>query len=338
VNNIKIGNYEINNDSQTLIIAEAGINHQGNIKTALKLVKAAKKSGADVIKFQTLNPDATVDKKLLPKIYKLYKKYQLSKKDHKELLKACLSEDILFISTVYEEGGADFLESMGVTSFKVSSYDLTNIPLLVHVAKKRLPIILSTGLSNIVEIEKAVSAIKNAGNDSIILLHCVSYYPAPIESINLNAIETLKNSFNLITGYSDHTMGYLVPIIAVAKGAKVIEKHFTLDNKLDGPDHKLSLNPEVFKKMVGNIRLEEKTFGNGEKIAQEIENNEVFWGRKGYYVKKNIKKGEEITFDKLIALKPARGISPQYYRWIIGKKASKYLKASNPLKWDDLIA
>ncbi len=338
MNSIKIGNYEINNNSQTLIIAEAGINHQGNIRTALKLVKAAKKSGADVIKFQTLNPDAMVDKKLLPEAYKLYKRCQLSKKDHKELLNACLSEDILFISTVFEEGGADFLESMGVRSFKISSYDLTNIPLLVHIAKKRLPIILSTGLSNIVEIEKTVSAIKNAGNDNIILLHCVSCYPAPIESINLNAIGTLKNRFNLITGYSDHTIGYLVPIIAVAKGAKVIEKHFTLDNNLDGPDHRLSLNPEVFKKMVDNIRLEEKTFGNGEKIAQEIENNEIFWGRKGYYVRNNIRKGEEITLDKLIALKPASGISPQYYRWIIGKKALRYLKASNPLKWEDLIA
>lgn len=141
MNSIKIGNYEINNNSQTLIIAEAGINHQGNIRTALKLVKAAKKSGADVIKFQTLNPDAMVDKKLLPEAYKLYKRYQLSKKDHKEVLNACLSEDILFISTVFEEGGADFLETMGVMSFKISSYDLTNIPLLIHIAKKRLPII-----------------------------------------------------------------------------------------------------------------------------------------------------------------------------------------------------
>lgn len=335
-NTIKIEGLEVGEESRTLIIAEAGINHQGKVENAIKLIKAAKKSGADAIKFQALNPDAMVDKRLLPETYEIYKKHRISTKDYKELLKGCMDEGILFISTVFDEEGADFLESMGVKSFKVSSYDLTNIPLLIYLAKKGLPIILSTGLSNMVEVEKAVEAIKNNGNNDIILLHCISYYPTPYEYANLNAIATLKDRFNLIVGYSDHTIGYLVPIIAVAKGAKVIEKHFTLDNNQDGPDHRLSLNPEDFKKMVENIRIEEKTFGSGEKTAQKIENEEIFWGRRGYYVKKEIKKGETITLDKLIALKPAKGISPLHYRWLVGKKASRSLKANHPLLWEDL--
>jgi N,N'-diacetyllegionaminate synthase len=333
---IKIGNKTISEENSTFIIAEAGINHEGKMGTAVKLVREAKKSGADAIKFQTLNPDAMVNKSLLPETYEVYKRYQLSKADHKNLMKICKEEGIIFISTVFEEEGADFLDSIGVKCFKVSSYDLTNIPLLVHIARRKKPIILSTGLSNLLEVERAVEDIEKTGNLDIVLLHCVSSYPAPYESINLNAIATLKKRFHLVTGYSDHTLGSLVPMIAVAKGAKVIEKHFTLDNNLSGPDHKLSLDPADFKTMVDHIRLVEKTFGNGEKVAQDVENKEIFWGRKGYYLKKNIKKGEAITLKKLIALKPAKGVSPLHYKWLIGKKASHSLKASSPLQWEDL--
>jgi N,N'-diacetyllegionaminate synthase len=336
MNSVKIGNHIINEEGPTFIIAEAGINHQGKMKNAIELIKQAKRSGADAIKFQTLDPDAMVDKKVMPEVYDIYKRYMISEKGHKELFEISKSEGIMFISTVFEEKGADILESIGVQCFKISSYDLTNIPLLVHVAKKGLPIILSTGLADIMEIEKAVCDIKNSGNGDIILLHCVSSYPAPYESVNLNAIETMKREFSLLTGFSDHTLGYLVPIIAVAKGAKVIEKHFTTDNNIDGPDHKLSLNPKDFKKMVENIRIEEETFGNGEKTAQEIEIEERFWGRRGYYLKENVEKGEEITPEKLIALKPAKGVSPLYYKRVIGKKAIRCLKASSPLQWEDI--
>lgn len=336
MNSVKIGNHTINEKSPTFIIAEAGINHQGKMKNAIELIKQAKKSGADAVKFQTLNPDAMVDKKAMPEVYDIYKQYMISEKGQKELFEISESEGIMFISTVFDEEGADILQSIGVSCFKISSYDLTNIPLLTYVAEKGLPIILSTGLADIKEIEKAVSDIKNSGNEDIILLHCVSSYPAPYKSVNLNAIETMKRKFNLLTGFSDHTLGYLIPIIAVAKGAKVIEKHFTTDNSLDGPDHKLSLNPEDFKKMVEDIRIEEETFGNGEKTAQRIEIEERFWGRRGYYLKENVKKGEEITQEKLIALKPAKGVSPLHYKWIIGKKAIRSLEASSPLQWEDI--
>jgi len=263
---IKIANKLIGNGEPVFIIAEAGVNHNGNINLAKKLIDIAKKAGADAVKFQTWLTEEIVTKdaegaeyqmktaNAKETQYEMLKKLELSQNDFRELKKYADKKKIIFLSTPDEEKSADFLFKLDVPAFKIGSGEVTNLPYLKHIAKKKKPIILSTGTATLNEVKEAVNTIKKAGNDKIVLLHCTTNYPCPLEEVNLRAMSTLKKEFALPVGHSDHTLGIIVPIMATTLGATVIEKHFTLDKNLPGPDHKASLEPNELREMVKIIR------------------------------------------------------------------------------------
>lgn len=327
-----IENIAFGDKKQCFIIAEAGVNHNGDINIARKLVDAAMEAGADAVKFQSFKAENLVTKKA-PKAdyqkettgngnqYEMLKKLELSYGDHVLLKKYCEDKGIMFISTPFDFESVDLLEKLNIPLYKISSGDLTNVPLLKYIAKLNKSMIVSTGMANLGEVEVAVEAIKNAGNNKVTLLHCTSNYPTEYEDVNLNAMITLKNAFNLPIGYSDHTVGVEVPIAAVAMGAKVIEKHFTLDKEMDGPDHKASLNPEELRRMVLSIRNIEKAFGDGIKKCNKSEENTKEVVRKSIVAKSNIRKGEVISHENISFKRPGNGISPIFMDEIIGKVA-----------------
>lgn len=320
------------NRSSCFIIAEAGVNHNGDINIAQKLVDAACEAGADAIKFQTFKAENLVTKDA-PKAeyqkkstgvgnqYEMLKKLELSYEEHAILKKYCEEKGIMFISTPFDFESVDLLEELNIPLYKISSGDLTNIPLLRYIAKLNKPMIVSTGMANLGEVETAVEAIKSFGNDRISLLHCTSNYPTKYEDVNLNAITTLKNAFKLSVGYSDHTVGIEVPIAAVAMGAEIIEKHFTLDKEMEGPDHKASLNSEELKDMVEGIRNIEKAFGDGIKKCNDSEKNTKKIARRSIVASKLISKGEVITYNNITFMRPSNGISPHLADFVIGKVA-----------------
>ena len=327
-----IENIAFGDRKSCFIIAEAGVNHNGDINIAKKLVDAAFEAGADAVKFQSFKAENLVTKKA-PKAdyqkettgngnqYEMLKKLELSYENHVLLKKYCEDKGIMFISTPFDFESVDLLEKLNIPLYKISSGDLTNVPLLKYIAKLNKSMIVSAGMANLGEVEVAVEAIKNAGNDKIILLHCTSNYPTAYEDVNLNAMITLKNAFNLPIGYSDHTVGVEVPIAAAAMGAKVIEKHFTLDKQMEGPDHKASLNPEELRKMVDSIRNIEKAFGDGIKKCNKNEENTRQVARKSIVARVNIKKGQTISYENVTFKRPANGVSPIFIDEIIGKEA-----------------
>jgi len=261
----KIGDKLIGEEEPCFIIAEAGVNHNGSIELAKKLIDAAKDAGADAVKFQTFKTENVVVKDAQKaeyqkettgegSQYEMIKKLELTEEDFRELADYAKEKDIMFLSSPFDKESVDLLNELDVPAFKVGSGEITNLPLLRYIAKKEKPIILSTGMSTLGEIEEALDVIRSEGVEDIILLHCVSNYPARIEDVNLRALGTLKQAFKLPVGFSDHTLGITAPIAAVALGACVIEKHFTLDRNLPGPDHKASLEPEELKEMAKAIR------------------------------------------------------------------------------------
>ena len=342
---MKISNRVIGKGKPCFIIAEAGVNHNGKIELAKKLVDAAKNADADAVKFQTFKTEEVMVR-TAPKAeyqkettgegtqYDLIKKLELSEKDFKELAGYAKQKGIIFLSTPFDEESADLLEKLNVPTFKIGSGDLTNLLLLEHIAKKGKPIIVSTGMATLDEVEDAVNAVKNTGNNQLILLHCTSNYPANIEDCNLLAMHTLEKEFNVPVGYSDHTLGITVPVAAAAMGARVIEKHFTLDKNLPGPDHRASLEPDELKEMVKEIRNVEKALGTGEKkpAKSEIEIQKV--ARKSIVAKVNIAKGSIITKEMLTVKRPGTGLVPKYYYKIVGKKAKKNIKENELINWD----
>ncbi|MDI6917988.1 MAG: N-acetylneuraminate synthase, partial [Thermoplasmatales archaeon] len=299
---VKIGNRIIGKGNPCFIIAEAGVNHNGEMNLAKKLIDTAKNAKADAVKFQTFKTGKILIKEA-PKAeyqkettgegtqYEMIKKLELSEKDFKELAGYAKQRGIMFLSTPFDEESADLLEKLNVPAFKIGSGDLTNLPLLEYIAKKDKTIIISTGMATLDEVRDAVNAIKNAGNNQIILLHCTSNYPAKIGDCNLRAMHTLEKEFNVPVGYSDHTLGITVSVAAVAMGASVIEKHFTLDKNLPGPDHRASLEPDELKEMVKKIRNVEKALGTGEKKPAESEMETQKVARKSIVAKVNIQKG-----------------------------------------------
>ena len=262
---LKIGDKLIGEEEPCFIIAEAGVNHNGSVELAKKLIDAAKDAGADAVKFQTFKAESVVVKDAQKaeyqkettgegSQYEMIKKLELTEEDFRELADYAKEKDIMFLSSPFDKESVDLLNELDVPAFKVGSGEITNLPLLRYIAKKEKPIILSTGMSTLGEIEEALDVIRSEGVEDIILLHCVSNYPARIEDVNLRALGTLKQAFKLPVGFSDHTLGITAPIAAVALGACVIEKHFTLDRNLPGPDHKASLEPEELKEMAKAIR------------------------------------------------------------------------------------
>ena len=329
----------IGGEEPCFIIAEAGINHNGSVDLAKELIAVAKDAGADAVKFQTFTTDGLLSKNIVvPKhvgsresLFETIKELELSEEEHYELSEYCNQKGIIFMSTPLDIKSVDLLDDIGVPVFKIASCDLDNLPLLKYIAKKRRPIILSTGMGTISEVGEAVEVIQSNGNDDMILLHCVSAYPPKAEDVNLRAINTLRDAFKLPVGYSDHTIGITIPLAAVAMGAKVIEKHFTLDKTMEGPDHAVSADPVDLKSLVSGIRELEKSFGTGVKAPSkdEIEMKKAF--RKSIVAALNIKKGETITPKMLSIKRPGRGISPKYFDFIVGKTAKMDIKS------DDLI-
>lgn len=345
---IIIKNKKIGEKSPSFIIAEAGVNHNGNIKLAKKLIDKAKEAGVDAIKFQTFKTEDIVTKQASQakyqaknigkkeSQYEMLKRLELSEKDFIELKKYCDGKKIIFLSTPHTEQAIDFLDAL-VPAYKVGSGDLTNLPFLEKMARKNKPIILSTGMAILAEIKEAVKVIKNQNNNKIIILHCTTNYPCPLEEVNLRAMETIKKEFNLLTGYSDHTKGINVSLVAVGLGACLIEKHFTLDKNLPGPDHKASLEPAELKKLVEEIRNIEKAMGNGIKKPNKSEEEIKKVARKSVVAKVNIKKGEKITKEMLIIKRPGTGIEPKHLNKLINRKVKKNIKQDSLIKFQDII-
>ena len=321
--------------SHTLIIAEAGVNHNGSLDIAFQLCKAAKESGADVVKFQTWKTEKIITKNVSQADYQventgssesqfdMLKKLELSYEDFTKIKKYCDEIGIQFASTADEEESLDFLISLGIPFIKIGSGEITNIPYLRAMGSKKLPIVLSSGMATLGEVETALFELKNAGATDIILLHCTTSYPCVVEDVNLNAMLTMKNAFKLAVGYSDHTEGIEVPIAAVALGATVIEKHFTLDRKMAGPDHLASTEPREFKQMVESIRNIEKALGSGVKIPTKTEKEISDVVLKRCVASCCIKKGDVFTEKNVCVKRNDKGISAKYWDLVIGKKAKK---------------
>ena len=335
------------NFKKCFIIAEAGVNHNGSLDLAKKLVDAAKNAGADAVKFQTFKSENLVTKTAKAADYQkantgknetqmeMLKKLELKENEFEELKKYCDSQKVIFLSSPHTEDAIKFLKPL-VKIYKIGSGDLTNLPFLSIIAKNKKPIILSTGMSDLQEVSNAINVIKKAGNQNIYLLHCTTSYPCKFEDVNIKAMITLKNKFNLPVGYSDHTPGTEVAVAAVALGAKIIEKHITLDDNMSGPDHSASLNPEEFKQMVFEIRNIEKSMGDGIKKPTKSELSIGKLVRKSLVAKDDIIKGETIKKDMLIIKRPGTGIDPKYFNKVIGKKAKKNIKADEVISWSKL--
>lgn len=321
--------------SHTLIIAEAGVNHNGKLDLALKLCDAAKEAGADVVKFQTWKTEKIITRTVSQADYQtentgktesqfdMLKRLELSYDDFRKIKAHCDKIGIQFASTADEEESLDFLISLGIPFIKIGSGEITNIPYLRIMGRKKLPIIISSGMSTLAEVDTALAELRNAGATEITLLHCTTNYPCPMQDVNLKAILTLKEAFKIPVGYSDHTEGIEVPVAAVAMGAEVIEKHFTLDRNMEGPDHLASTEPVEFKKMVDSIRNIEKAFGTGKKLPtkSEIDISKVVLKR--CVASKKIKTGEIFNENNLTVKRNDKGLPAKYWDLLIGKKATK---------------
>ena len=321
--------------NRTLIIAEAGVNHNGSLELAKKLVDTAKSSGADVIKFQTFISKNVISKNAPKADYQkknhnieenqleMVRKLELSFEDFSKLNDYCKVKEIEFMSTAFDFDSIDFLDSLEMGTWKIPSGEITNLPYLIKVAKLNKPVILSTGMSTMEDIRSAVEIIKENGVSDLTILHCTTEYPTPFEDVNLKAMNTIREEFNVNIGYSDHTKGIEVPIAAVALGATVIEKHFTLDRNMEGPDHKASLEPNELKAMVDSIRHIELALGNGMKQPAESEKKNMAVARKSIIASKDIEAGEIFTEENLTVKRPGDGISPMRWFDIIGKSAPR---------------
>lgn len=320
---------------KTLIIAEAGVNHNGSIELAFKLIDAAKMAGADIVKFQTGKPELLVSRFAQKAEYQkrntgndesqleMLRKIIFPFETYKKLSDYCNKVGIEFLSTPFDLESIDYLDSIGCRLWKIPSGEITNYPYLVKIAKTGYPIIMSTGMCNLEEIEAAIKVLKDNGCGEISLLHCTTEYPAPLVDVNLKAMDTLREKFGYEVGYSDHTKGIEIPIAAVAMGATIIEKHFTLDKNMEGPDHKASLEPQELKAMVDAIRNIEKAIGNGIKVPSESEIKNIAIARKSIVAKRNIKVGEKLTEENITTKRPGNGISPMRWNEILGTTAKR---------------
>ena len=323
--------------SKTLIIAEAGVNHNGSIKLAKKLIDIAKDCGADAVKFQTFTAEKLVRFNAEKAVYQketsgedetqfnMIKKLELDVKTHKELINYCSKKGIIFLSSPFDLDSVDLLAKLGLEIIKIPSGEIVNLPYLEKIGKLKKRIILSTGMADLGEIKNALDVLISSGTEKndITVLHCNTEYPTPYEDVNLNAMATIKRAFGVKVGYSDHTLGIEVPIAAVALGAEVIEKHFTLDKNMKGPDHKASLEPSELKAMVNGIRKIEKALGDGIKKPSKSEKKNIDIVRKSIVAIKPIKKGEIFSEENIGVKRPGTEISPMKWYEVIGKTAKK---------------
>ena len=345
---IKIAGRPVGEGEPCFIIAEAGVNHNGDINLAKKLIDIAKEAGADAVKFQTFRAEEMVTKNAKKAEYQkettgtkesqfeMIKRLELTESDFKELYNYTLEKGEIFLSSPFDKVSVELLDRLGVPAFKIPSGEITNSPLLKHIARKKKPIILSTGRSTLGEIEEALEVMRQEGMEEIILLHCVSCYPAKIEDMNLRAMETSKHAFKLPVGLSDHTMGITIPIAAVALGACILEKHFTLDKNLPGPDHRASLEPQELKQMVQAIRDVEKARGDGIKKPTQEEKENKKAARRSIVAKVDIPKGTIIAEEMLDIKRPGTGIEPRYLNLVVDAKAVRGIKQNGAINWEML--
>ena len=330
-------------------IAEIGVNHNGSLDLAKKLIEAGAKAGADAVKFQTFSAEKLVTATSRKAAYQeknepdkdetqfeMLKRLELTEEELRACKAHCDQEGILFLSTPFDEESALLLKQVGVNGFKISSGDLTNLPFLKFLAKQGLPLILSTGMGNLIEVAEAVEAIEQAGAPHLALLHCVSNYPAMPEDCNLSAIDTMARSFGVTVGWSDHTLGDAVSIAAVARGAEIIEKHYTLDKTLPGPDHAASLSPIELSEMISKIRAVESALGDGIKRPRPSEMDTISVARRSLVATGDINPGEKIEADMLACKRPGTGIAPKYIDHVIGRVADRAINADQVLIWEDL--
>lgn len=344
----RIGEKEIGENKPTFIIAELSANHMNDFDIAVKTIEAMAEAGADAVKFQTFTPDTITidcdneyfqikqgtvwDGQVL---YELYEDAYMPWEWQPKLKKVAEDLGLIVFSSPFDKTSVDFLEDMDVPAYKIASFEITDIPLIEYVASKGKPIIISTGIASLEDIELAVNVCKDVGNDKISLLKCTSSYPAPFEEINLNTIPDIKNRFGVVVGLSDHTLGGEVSSAAVALGANIIEKHFILDRNMGGPDSEFSMEPHEFKQMVDSIRNIEKALGKvSYELSDKIISNREF--SRSLFVVNDMKKGDIITEDNVRSIRPGFGLHPKYLNKILGKKVKQDLIKGTPFKSDFL--
>lgn len=346
---MKIGNKIIDKDNPVFIIAELSANHNGDFENAVKLIKEASKAGVDAIKLQTYTADTITincdndyfkikqgtlwDGRTLHNLYQeAYTPWEWQPK----LKKIAEEEGVICFSSPFDKNAVDFLEDMNVPAYKVASFEITDIPLIEYIASKGKPVILATGIATLSDIDEAVNACRRVGNNQIAILKCTSAYPAPFEDMNLKTIPNLAETFEVISGLSDHTLGITVPIAAVSLGAKIIEKHVTLSRADGGPDAAFSLEPEELKIMVKSIRETEKALGQvSYNLTDKMKSSREF--SRSLFVVKDIKKGEILTEENIRSIRPGFGMHPKYLNDVLGKQAKENIKRGTPLKWGNII-
>jgi len=347
--NIKIGNKSIGNNHPVFIIAELSANHLQNFDLAVDTIKAMKESGADAVKLQTYTPDTiTIDSDNEyfqinqgtvwdgKTLYQLYQEAYTPWEWQPKFKKIAEELGLIFFSSPFDRTAVDFLEEMNVPAYKVASFEITDIPLIEYIASKGKPVIISTGIATLADIEEAVNACRRMSNDQIALLKCTSSYPAPLEESNLRTIPNLADTFNTVVGLSDHTLCISAPIASVALGAKIIEKHFILDRKMGGPDAAFSTEPAEFKSMVEAIREVEKALGNvNYDLTEKTRKSREF--SRSLFVVEDIIAGELLTEENVRSIRPGFGLHPRYLEQIIGKKAKTDIKKGTPLDWAIII-
>jgi N-acetylneuraminate synthase/N,N'-diacetyllegionaminate synthase len=345
---VTIGGRAVGRGLPTFVIAEAGVNHNGDPGLARQLIEAARGAGADAVKFQTFAAERVASASAPKAAYQLettdaeesqeamLRRLELPPDSYPDLIRRCDEAGFVFLSTPFDEESADLLDELGVPAFKIGSGELTNSPLVEHVARKGKPLLLSTGMAFLEEVEEAVRVARSAGNEQLVVLHCVSSYPADPVDANLRAMGTLEEALGLPVGFSDHTQGIEAPLAAVALGACVVEKHFTLDSDMDGPDHKASLEPGALAALVRSIRTVEASLGDGVKrpVASEEENRNLV--RRSLVAREDIAAGATLTAAMLTALRPGGGISPAERERVVGRTSRRAVREGEPIAWSDL--
>ena len=348
MDSIKIEGREIGKGRPAYTIAEIGSNFNGSLEKAKELIDLAKKCGADSAKFQCFTAGKILcreafdglqldfHKKWKKSVFQVYRDAEFPREWTKKLFDYCEAKKIDFLSAPYDRDAVDLLDEVGVKFFKIGSGEVTNPRFLKYVAEKRKPIAMSVGAATMEEIEEAVNAIRDTGNDQLLLMQCVTSYPSPTDNANIRMLETLREKFNVPVGYSDHSPGIVVPVAAVALGASMIEKHFTSDRSLEGPDHNHSINADDFARMVEEIRIVEGALGDGVKKIEESETITKMLQRRSIFAAEGIKKGDTVTEDMLTILRPEKGLLPKFFDKVVGCRAKEDIKKGSPITWENV--
>lgn len=347
VKSVSLGKHTIGASNPCFVIAEAGVNHNGEVALAHKLIDAAAEAKVDAIKFQTFNPEKLVSREAPKAVYQIentgdegnqlemLQKLVLANSVYAELMQHAAEKKLTFLSTPFDEESADFLEELNLPAFKISSGDLTNHPFLAHLARKGRTLLLSTGMASLGEVEAAVKVLEASGNPPLILFHCVTNYPVEASDCNLRAMDTLRSRFDVPVGWSDHTTGIDISLAAVALGAVTIEKHFTLDRNLPGPDHVASLQPSELAEMVAAVRRVESALGDGTKQPKQCEIAIAPAARKSLHWKTNLQKGTAVSVGDVAALRPGTGVSPEKLITYTGRVVTREVRQGQMLSDQD---